>query len=271
MHSVSLHRLDVRELREALPAAASIPYEPADPSVFYQADLSHPQHRALIRTLLRRCRNSNEDPRKAFEWEDPKFGEAIITALRNGGVMPDVGSINFGCKMGDPIPNSNVDILGLIDKLGLKRKLKVSLWGFTRVAELFKNLMDEASRRVLLGAMSTDLLLKLCHVRVLSEMDCKLRVEVAEYLLPAVHSLDRMGGFDTIFAARGPSAEPLQVKYKSTLNLLMFNACTPNGHYEMDLSVPADRRILEQLLIINEWERARCFATDHGDLSASGT
>jgi len=51
---------------------------------------------------------------------------------------------------------------------------------------------------------------------------------------------------------------------------LLFNAHCPNAHYNLQLNIPADRRILAQLLIINSWERRRAIDVGHADLSQHG-
>lgn len=266
----SLHRLDVGEFREALPPAASIPYEFCDPSCHFQADLSHPQHRAVLRMILQRCKSSGESVAKVLEFPNKPLGEQLVKLWSQGESWPEDGQIEFACTIGAVCLSEANDIAKLINTISLKRKLKVSLWSFVRVAELFRNLKDDEARRVLIAAMASDLLLKLSHVRCLSEIYATLRIELIERLLPAVHPLDRMGGFDTFMNARGEGALPLHINHKSTLELLLFNAYCPNAHYHLHMNCPSHRRILEQLLVVNEWERALCKANGHCDLSQHG-
>jgi len=268
----SLQKLDVDEFRHALPPAASIPYDHGDPKASYEADLSHPQHRALLRTILRRCKLLGLDLGKTLEFKNKSFGDQLIRLWQEGEAWPDVGTLTFTHDFGNEIPTQD-DVISFICSIGLQRKLKVSLFAFVRVADFFKNLVDNESRRVLIGAMASDLLLKLSHVRCLSEMDAALRMEIIERLLPAVHQLDSMGGFDVFLSAREDApagAAPLHTNHKSTLRLLLFNAYCPSSHYELSLDVPADRRILEQLVIINAWDRVRAESTGFADLSQHG-
>jgi len=270
IHTPSLCKLEVREFQEALPTSSSIAYELVSPSRQYDVDLGHPQHRALCRTLLRRCRKIGREPKDLFDFKDSAFGWEVVKSWKDGRGIPSSGHVTFTFQLASAVSSKQIDIVALLNKMSLARKVKVSLWAFVRIAELYRGLIDHAARRVLLGAMASDLLLKLCHVKYLSDLDIALRIEVIELLLPAVHQLDRMGGFDLVLNARGKIATPLHIARIGVFTLLTFNPYCPNGHYCLNLSLPCDRHMLVQLQLINKWERTRAEAQGHADLSQHG-
>lgn len=185
-------------------------------------------------------------------------------------MLPEAGKLTFKFALPSCISENDEDIATLISKVSRRHKLSVSLYSFVRVSELFKNLRDGHARKVLIGAIAADLLMKLCHVRYLAQLEPVLCLEIIERLIPAVHNLDRMSGINLIRGARGPEAIPMHIGCMPSLRLLLFNAYCPTGHYELDMSNASDRRLLEHLLIVNEWERARAAAAKYADLSQYG-
>jgi len=273
--TTTLTTLDVREFRETLSPENSVAYEYTDPSQIYTLDLSYPQHRALFRSLMRRCKGFKEDPMAVFHFEDfgpvmVAFGETAIKGYLAGRGLPDAGELKFRFSLPSCISHEDQDIVSLMNRIGRRRKIPVTLFAFVRLADLFKNLRDTHSRRVLIGAVAADLLMKICHVRYLSALDHSIRLEVIVRLIPAVHNLDRMSGFTLVQSARGTGAVPMHIGCAASLRLLLFNASCANAHYDLDMANASDRRLLEHLLIINEWERARAEAAKYADLSQHG-
>eukprot|EP00913_Durusdinium_trenchii_P024577 g23071.t1 len=173
-----------------------------------------------------------------------------------------------------------------------KRKLKVGLVDFVKVAQLFHGLADLEARLLFLEArlalparrfsppvlacpeaMAVDLNLKLSHVRYLSELDPVLRTEVVDRLLPAVPEIHTLGGFDlAVHCGHSGARQPLAARKTfhdtsqaqqaslcrdrtSIVNLLLFNPACADGRYEFDVSEPAHRKMLDDLIIVNHWER----------------
>lgn len=267
----TLYKLDVREFRHARPSPASIPYEYSDPSTTYSLDLRYPQHRALLRTLLRRCRDSGHQPREMFNFQElPGNVLDPAKACDSKDGLPKHGAMTFSFLFPPLQVSAHKDITSLVTLNSKTRKLKVSLWSFVRLSYMFRQLIDEEARRVLLDAMAADLMLKLCHVKYLSELDSCLRFPVLECLLPTVHNLDRMGGLEMVVNAKASRARSLQASVPATFGLLLFNLHCPSGNYAMDMVVPADRRVLELLLLVNEWDRHRAMALGMPDLSQHG-
>eukprot|EP00747_Dinoflagellata_sp_TGD_P033989 gnl/TRDRNA2_/TRDRNA2_136974_c2_seq1.p1 gnl/TRDRNA2_/TRDRNA2_136974_c2~~gnl/TRDRNA2_/TRDRNA2_136974_c2_seq1.p1 ORF type:complete len:641 (-),score=99.67 gnl/TRDRNA2_/TRDRNA2_136974_c2_seq1:610-2337(-) len=265
----ALTQLAVKEFRESLPASASVPYEFPDPTASYSLDLVHPQHRALLRTLLRRCREANIKPEDAFKFAEPKFGMEVLRSYESGTAVRS-GLLSFNFQLPE-LEMGNHDIRTIINMRGISRKLQVGLCAFVRVAELFRHLSDEASRCVLIEVMAMDMLLKICHVRYLSELDCRLREFAIDHLLPAVKNLDCMAGLDLLMNAAAFNKAPLSQSHPSTFGLLLFNPDCANARYNLNLAMSADRRTLEQILIVNEWEKVRFMKEpDRNDLSQNG-
>lgn len=262
----SLKNLVLTNIREALPSCVAVPYEQSDPTARYTLNLMHPQHRALLRMLLRRCRNQKRPMTELFKFEER--GDEILKMWNKNQSVPTQGHVSFAFRFPMEL-GVNVDPEQLISRVNEKRKLKVGLVDFVKVAQLFHGLADLEARLLFLEAMAVDLNLKLSHVRYLSELDPVLRTEVVDRLLPAVPEIHTLGGFDLAVHC-GHSGASLCRDRTSIVNLLLFNPACADGRYEFDVSEPAHRKMLDDLIIVNHWERDCAMKLGRPDLSKHG-
>merc|ERR1719174_246612 len=100
-----------------------------------------------------------------MDWQDKKKGQEILQSWNSHRAIPTEGSLGFHFRQEAPRPDQFENVEELLAAVANKRKLHVTLWAFVRVVELFGALRDEMARKVLVDAMASDLLLKLCHVR----------------------------------------------------------------------------------------------------------
>ncbi|CAE8725580.1 unnamed protein product [Polarella glacialis] len=269
VRQLHLWRLDLFEIREAPQSCAALPYEQSDPTAHYNLRLDHPQHRALLRTLLRRADSLNQNPEDLFKFDDAKTGEEVLRLWQSSKQVQTQGDIEFNFRL--PIDlDGDSDIHRIIRNSAHTRKIKVGLTTFTKIAKMYRAVSDSEGKRLFLQSMGSDLMLKLSHVRYLSSVDPLMRVEIVDRLMPAVQNLDRMGGFDLVMNTKGFGNSALSVGRKSILDLLLFNPACPDGAYRIDVTVPADRKLMEQIIVINQWAQARAIANGRTDMSKHG-
>eukprot|EP00930_Biecheleria_cincta_P095559 TRINITY_DN87508_c0_g1_i1.p1 TRINITY_DN87508_c0_g1~~TRINITY_DN87508_c0_g1_i1.p1 ORF type:complete len:1632 (-),score=307.88 TRINITY_DN87508_c0_g1_i1:73-4968(-) len=263
----SLH-IQLCDVKEALRPCAAHPYEYSDPTAHYSLSLEHPQHRALLRSLLRRCTvESKKDIADCFTFEGR--GDEVAQLWNQSKTVPAEGELNFSFSL--PVQlDDDCDVEELIDRISKTRKLKVGLVEFTKIAKLYAELADRESRLIFLDAMSMDLLIKHSHVRYIGEVDSVLKQEVIDRLLPAVSNLDKLGGFDLALNSDRNMLSGRDASRSSVINLLLFNPHCPDGHYVLDVGIPSDRKTLEHLILINAWERNRAIKKGRPDLSLHG-
>jgi hypothetical protein len=263
-----LNNLYVTEFRAANKPANSVAYEFVDPTAQYELNLAHPQHRALLRTLLRRCEGDGALPaEQAMDWQDKKKGQELLHGWTSHRAIPIVGAYGFHFRQEAPRPDQYQDVEELLSAVAQARKLHVTLWAFVRVVELFEALRDEMARRVLVDAMASDLLLKLCHVKFLASQNAGLYSAVIEKLLPSIAKLNRMGGFGIVLDARGLGTSGL---LRRTLTYLLFCPRVPDGRYELDIEAPVDHAVAEGMMLVNDWDKALANELDVMDLSQNG-
>ena len=262
----SLKNMQLSQIREALPSCVAVPYEQSDPTARYTLNLMHPQHRALLRMLLRRCRSQSRPVTELFKFEER--GDEILKLWGKSQSVPHQGSVSFSFRFPMEL-GMKIEATQLISRVNEKRKLKVGLVDFVKVAQLFNSLADLEARLLFLEAMAVDLNLKLSHVRYLSELDPVLRTEVVDRLLPAVPEINTLGGFDLAVNC-GHHGASLVRDRASIVNLLLFNPACADGRYEFDVSEPAHRKMLDDLIIVNHWERDCAMKVNRPDLSKHG-
>eukprot|EP00439_Symbiodinium_sp_Y106_P055018 s1902_g7.t1 len=105
--------------------------------------------------------------------------------------------------------------------------------------------------------------------RYLSELDPVLRGEVVDRLLPAVPEINTLGGFDLAVNSVHQKASLCRDR-AAIVNLLLFNPACADGRYEFDVTEPAHRKMLDDLIIVNHWERDRAKRLGRPDLSKHG-
>lgn len=262
----SLQNLHLVQIREALPSCVAIPYEQSDPTAHYDLNLEHPQHRALLRMLLRRTQKLSTPMQELFAFEER--GDEVLQGWNKSQTVPHKGMVSFSFRFPMEL-GSDQDATTLISRINQKRKLKVGLVDFVKVAQLFNSLADVEARLLFLEAMAADLNLKLSHVRYLSELDPVLRGEVVDRLLPAVPEINTLGGFDLAVNSVHQKASLCRDR-AAIVNLLLFNPACADGRYEFDVTEPAHRKMLDDLIIVNHWERDRAKRLGRPDLSKHG-
>ncbi|CAE7458892.1 SEC14 [Symbiodinium natans] len=240
--------------------------EQSDPTAHYDLNLEHPQHRALLRMLLRRSQKLSTPMQELFAFEER--GDEVLQGWSKTQSVPHKGHVSFAFRFPMEL-GSDQDATTLISRINEKRKLKVGLVDFVKVAQLFNSLADVEARLLFLEAMAADLNLKLSHVRYLSELDPVLRAEVVDRLLPAVPEINTLGGFDLAVNSVHQKASLCRDR-AAIVNLLLFNPACADGRYEFDVTEPAHRKMLDDLIIVNHWERDRAKRLGRPDLSKHG-
>jgi len=122
----SLKTLHLSQIREALPSCVAVPYEQSDPTAHYTLNLMHPQHRALLRMLLRRCKSQSRPITELFKFEER--GDEILKLWGKNQSVPQQGSVSFALRFPMEL-GVKIEATQLISRVNEKRKLRIlSRW-----------------------------------------------------------------------------------------------------------------------------------------------
>lgn len=255
-----------------------------DPSASYRLSLRNPQHRSMLKMLLKRSEEcggkftcfSNEE----LDGRVSKLESLCSKRFDRGGddwQVPLEGVMTFFFLL-PPCYTPKDDVKSVFRKFESRQKIKVGFDGFARLLRLYLSLPDERSHMVMLLAMSRDLVLKPCQLRFLGQatpllfdfivvtlMSCILTpiprqviLEIIDQTTPGSAKLHMTG----IALARRIKGE--------VSSLLSFNAMHSDGHYDLNLDNLADRGTAQRCMVISNWVRNQCAAQGRVDLSEHG-
>mmetsp|Transcript_96319 Transcript_96319/g.176556 ORF Transcript_96319/g.176556 Transcript_96319/m.176556 type:complete len:1441 (-) Transcript_96319:2-4324(-) len=272
-----LEFLTLSAIRNSPLPPETLKYDFVDPSASYRLVLKNPQHRSILRLL---CKRSEES--KGWEcFQDEHWdGKPVIMKdlcwkrLDRGGddwQVPEEGVLKFSFKM-PPFYNPQDDVSVVFSKFERRQKVKVNFTGFARLTRLYSCLPDERSQRLMIAAMSRDLVLKLCQVQHLAGLSKEFIHFMMVTMLPTVEerTARRVLG-DLIDSCRAAGTEEMvrQVK-EECRSLLYFNALHPDGHYELNLPNKVDRSTAQRCIVISNWVRTQAITKGRPDLSEHG-
>lgn len=232
------------------------------PGGHYDLDFSHPQHRALVRWLLRTAATSGKlsDPLGAFtvrKWTgvhgsgsagkfEPWFKRNETT---KGWEVPTTGLISFDftldLKLG--LQKTAPDALKTWQRV---RRVPVTLGRFVPLLSMFNSLTSNQQKEYFVRAMSDICLLKICHLMQF----CKAAPEISDTTVPLLypHLLDpdQLLLFDVQHLHRH-----LQADFRREARTCFFwNTHVPTNTYVLHLTNPMDHAVAERLHVVNHFD-----------------
>jgi len=258
----------------------TVKYDYVDPSAAYRLKLNHPQHRSVLRLLLKRSEQCGGNF-SCFS-EEVLDGKRLSDGMRNlctkridrGGddwQVPREGILTFTFEVTRCYKPLD-ELETVLYRFERSQRVKVDFDGFARLVRLYRSLPDERSQRLLMCAMGRDLVLKLCHLKHFLKTSKDELNFIMVTLLPTLDvQTSRTLLIDLIESCRERSAISMVTQLKKmTSSLLYFNAKHADGHYSLDLSNFTDRRTAQQCMVISQWVRTQNIELRRPDLSEYG-
>ncbi|CAE8626105.1 unnamed protein product, partial [Polarella glacialis] len=188
--------LRLGEIRRSGENLGCVSYSYADPTAAYSLKLDHPQHRSVLRLLLKRAEEVCGGGGKEFgcfqeETLDgkPASVQALCQKQRNSGgdtwLVPTSGTLNLTFKLALACnPKDGVD--AAIRSHSRRMRIPVSLKSFSRLWQVYTSLPSCTSQELFLRAVSWDLSFKLPQVKILAGHSRELYAEAVTRLLGAI-------------------------------------------------------------------------------------
>ncbi|CAE8633362.1 unnamed protein product, partial [Polarella glacialis] len=188
--------LRLGEIRRSGENLGCVSYSYADPTAAYSLKLDHPQHRSVLRLLLKRAEEVCGGGGKEFgcfqeETLDgkPASVQALCQKQRNSGgdtwLVPTSGTLNLTFKLALACnPKDGVD--AAIRSHSRRMRIPVSLKSFSRLWQVYTSLPSRTSQELFLRAVSWDLSFKLPQVKILAGHSRELYAEAVTRLLGAI-------------------------------------------------------------------------------------
>jgi len=279
-----LERLNLHTVRSNAMLSETLRYDYVDPSARYELNLENPQHRAILRLLLKRGEQFTKGNGQEFTcFEDTRIdGRSMANGMRDlcskrvdrGGddwQVPQRGILKFAFTQ-PPFYHPMDDIGTVFVKFTRTQKVIVNFNGFSRLQSLYRTLPDERSKLMMISAMGSDLVFKLCQVRSFMRLSSDLFLFIVVTLLPAVEEQawqhSRMLLFGLVDECRGKGTEQMVRQIKAeTQSMLYFNARHADGRYVLNLSNKVDRGIAQRCIVISNWMKNKSITLNLLDLS----
>jgi len=258
-------------------------YQFSSPTGSYRLWFSHPQHRALLRCLLRRADATAIGIERCFTSITAKDSEQpakpvrqvpVVRSTRDGvdvWQVPLTGWVEFHFKLFEEWEATDGD--GVISEWFHRRRLPCGLAAFTILLSMFRELETQEQIRAFCQALARDLQLRHAQVRLLVHEtlrkrrclpDKRLLTEIAYTLMPAMRTVDKLAVQDLV------PRSVFNIVAALTTSLVFFNPKNPTGRYRLHLGNPADRAACERVFVLASWEKARSFACGIPDTSRFG-
>jgi hypothetical protein len=241
------------------------------PSGKFDLELSHGQHRTLVRWLLNvAARNGINPPEKAFEnvkfkMPTPPHPPAFCWKSEGGWGVSNAGSAKFDFDI--PL-NLEKEKSGAqaVEKYIRCRRVPVTLKRFCKLLGMFNSIRNSENQVTFLKAMSDTLLLKTCHVTQLLKAcpeigDVTVRI-LFGYLLDK-HPL-------LVFDVLGKYKESARWFRFDARAAYFFNSHNPTQRYRLDLSNAMEHSVAMRMQVITYFEAATTQLSKRPDISQQG-
>eukprot|EP00929_Paragymnodinium_shiwhaense_P094911 TRINITY_DN5576_c0_g1_i2.p1 TRINITY_DN5576_c0_g1~~TRINITY_DN5576_c0_g1_i2.p1 ORF type:complete len:1720 (-),score=341.75 TRINITY_DN5576_c0_g1_i2:98-5257(-) len=258
----------------SIPSQFNGPFD-GDPSGHYHLELLRPSHRALLRLLIQRVMASVKNAfntyirrivflRQGVEvyyqfeglkrakngaWEVPGSGDLSFEVVAEDVVLPP--------KLKSPAMTPTQAVEEMLRQARMKvdelpRRKELGLLSFV------KGTASEQERSVVLQALGSDFVLMpeqvkaLCYSEMKGQNTGKDPVGSCSRLLAAAIGSSNM----RMAACCTTGLTDFLRLEKAAWHLLSVDLENPTGHYDLNLSEPADRSTAERLLLLNRWQWA---------------
>lgn len=242
----------------------------------FALDLARPYNRGLLRMLLKSCERFSLSPKKAFDdvdyaVDDSRHGAVVVNYRPSGGgaptfkkdargvwVVPKQGRLSF--TFHQQWQGKGKKAVALADVWDFRGFLK-SHSDFVRMRPAFDKVVPlfahwqvlsgrNSEQEALLDALATDFDLTYPQLRELA----RSRELTNEVICRMLHCVT--GGRACHFLSLLLTPTPTQYvrNYARLRNFLGFNADNPTWQYRLNLEVPSDFVVAEQLFLLDRWE-----------------
>lgn len=254
-------------------------FSASNPRGKYTLDLTSPYQRALLRRLYKCCERFGLRPEQAFTsltgvppYSHPqKSSDGLWPVPTQGKVVATFTVEETSEHMFDP--DSGYDAFGAsVQTFLAKTRIQISAEKAPAMVSLWENMFSDTPQQVaLLEALSRDFILNYAMV----SQFCRTRHMAGLVLKMLVPSMvGHIGNQERYLALMHmPHVFDYENFISNSCSYLDFNIHSPTGHYFLDLRMPADRTVAEQLMLINRWEgelakkKGRMDVSQHGDHS----
>merc|ERR550534_708214 len=226
-------------------------YDYANPEQKYELDLRHPAHRAILNLLFERAK---EEKQIASAFVDVLWNrkpvKSIQALLKNSETLevPTTGSLSFTFQL--DLSMIDADTSTAVRQHFRQRKIPLTFVRFVAVLYMYESLVYDHLRRMLVQAISLDLLLKLSHLKQFTKRSPKFAAEIVTTLLPAVELSQQCHHVLFDLANRHDQQEAIRI---ATKQFAWFNEKHSDGHYQLELGNKCDRGVAERILVVNSW------------------
>jgi len=274
-----LDNLVVENVREFVSTEDVLVYDYSHPSSTYRLQLETPQHRSVLRMLLKRSETATGSGLKCFHnamlnKHPAEMSTLCFKRLDRGGddwQVPRSGNLKFSFEL-PTFFHPDDELEDVLRKFSKTQKVFVRFKSFTWFMKLFRAFRDQRSRELFMDAMSIDLTFKLCQVNLLKAAFPEESIAIVRSLLPAVKMDVSKRSLSDLLDSCKVQCDQLQVKQaqNQSRSLLYMNTLHADGHYQLDLANRMDRASAERLLIVSRWQRARSEFRGWVDMSEMG-
>lgn len=275
---------DVRDVRDSIGCFPSTPiFNFCNPSGSYKLDLARPMNRVVLSLLLQvRDKHGGDEffsevtldnhPVKAAQASP--LGEACEKTSRGWKIARE-GRLSFCCTLPSSPEHdaSKTKSKGallerdaesqtwkeFVCRAELERKVSfgrraVNMRRFSVIAEMLRQLENAAEQELLIRALSSDLLLKVCHLKWLIEVTPPdFAKSIGEHLWSTLSCPVVFDLFQIMSAGRSSPTELHNSPH--VMRSFFFNPLNPTGSYQLQLELPSSHSLGLRVLVINSWEK----------------
>jgi hypothetical protein len=242
------------------------------PGGLYDLELGHPQHRAVLRWLLRVAEQHGvSPPDKALadmQWhgfQGNAGAKPFTETKKHGWSIVKGGRLHF--KFDAPLElEKQGSASAAVTRWLLTRRLSVNLKRFMLFLAMFDSLKSMEQKTMLIKAATDTLLFKTCHMSKLLQACPNIADITTRSLIGHLFDTDYLLLFDLM----GRYRDVARVFRKDARAVYFFNAINPTHRYKLNLTNPMDHSVATRLHVINNYELLVAQRLKRPDLSQHG-
>jgi len=241
----------------------------SEPNGEYKLNLYNPADRACLRLLCKYATHAKVPFDKAFNNQEYNGKKCAVFPCVPKGSPPvyevELSEGFFSFNFNLELPDAAEDCSKHLETMKKFSKQQASLIRFVALSNMYSSLVIADERRIMILAMSHDLIFKECHVKWFIKQSHDMVPFIVRNLYATLEPEEAMKLVDLV-----PIAYRAVVR-KQTKNAFFFNPLNPTDRYALDLTSPSDRSVAERILTINTWEKQMAMKKDLVDKSEHGT
>eukprot|EP00929_Paragymnodinium_shiwhaense_P006920 TRINITY_DN110874_c0_g1_i1.p1 TRINITY_DN110874_c0_g1~~TRINITY_DN110874_c0_g1_i1.p1 ORF type:complete len:1395 (+),score=337.86 TRINITY_DN110874_c0_g1_i1:258-4442(+) len=269
--SPTIEHLDTSGCSAASVGPGVLTTDLGQPKGHFDFILTHPQHRAVLKWLLHRAESLGvKPPQAAFtveEWSLPKENWCF---KRDGGKGWGVATRgHLSVQFALPLELEKAASVGVaVKKWQGVRRIPVTFAKWLPIIGMYERCETSEERSTFVRAVGQTLSLKPSFLTNIMKMNISNRqlTDIAKSLYGNLDDQNSKMLFFDIMQNK-ELAKDFRRQARARID---FNVDNPTQCYSLDLSLPLDRSVADQLHVINSYERARAKAAQEVDVSEFG-